>query len=168
MYRILNFYLVNTPLLRRETNEGTYSLSAYYVACFLADLPFLSARPLFGLMITYNLAGFSKGLLFFLELWITMIFLAFTANAYGLMLVGIFRSMILEVPTIFNLFFMCISGAYASLRDYPILKYTSLFYYAYEAMSIFYWNDINELGKYSILLHMTIPRLITGATYSLE
>lgn len=83
MYRILNVYLVKTPLLRRETNEKIYSLSAYYVANCLSDMPFLSIRPLFGLIITYNLSGFDKGILFFIQLWLTMIFLAFTANAYG-------------------------------------------------------------------------------------
>lgn len=157
MYRILNFYLVNTPLLRRETNEHIYSLSAYYVACCLSDLPFLCLRPLFGLILTYNLAGFNKGIIFFLEMWLTLICLAFTANAYGLMLVGVFRSLILEIPTVFNLILMSISGAYANLADFPTLKYTSLFYYAYEAMSIFFWYDVDEIGKTfsSFLLHFS-------------
>lgn len=146
MYRILTLYLVNTPLLRRETNERFYSISAYYVASCLSDFPFLSLRPLFGLFITYNLAGFDKGIIFFLEMWLTLIFLAFTANAYGLMLVGVFRSLILEIPTVFNLIFMSVSGAYANLADFPSLKYTSLFYYAYEAMSIFFWYDVREIG----------------------
>lgn len=148
MYRILHFYLANTPLLRRETNEQIYSLSAYYVAGCLSDLPFISIRPLCGLIITYNLAGFSKGIEFFLEVWVTLIFLAVAANAYGLMLVGVFRSYILEVPTVFNLIFLSLSGAYVNLDDYPILKFSSLFYYAYEALSIFFWNDVSEIGKW--------------------
>lgn len=147
MYRCLNFCLTSTPLLRRETNERIYDLSAYYVAEILSDLPFLAVRPFFGLLVTYNLAGFTKGIIFFLEMWLTLIFLAFTANAYGLMLVGVFRSVILEVPTVFNLIFLSVSGAYASLSDFPILKYSSLFYYAYEAISIFFWNDVREIGK---------------------
>lgn len=73
----------------------------------------------------------------------------FTSNAYGLMLVGVFRSAILEVPTVFNLIFLAISGAYASLNDFPILKYSSLVFYAYEAISIFFWNDISEIGTYT-------------------
>lgn len=146
MYRILHFYMANTPLLRRETNERIYSLSAYYVSCCLSDMPFLSIRPLFGLSITYYFAGFTKGILFFIEMWLTMIFLAFTANAYGLFLVGVFRQYILEVPTVFNLIFMSVSGAYVNLDEYPILKFTSLFYYAYEALSIFFWNDVIEIG----------------------
>ncbi|XP_055320622.1 protein brown-like isoform X2 [Sitodiplosis mosellana] len=146
MYRCLNFCLASTPLLRRETNERIYGLSAYYVAEVLSDLPFFAIRPLCGLIITYNMAGFNKGIIFFLEMWLTLIFLAFTANAYGLMLVGIFRSVILEVPTVFNLIFLAVSGAYASLSDFPILKYSSLFYYAYEAISIFFWNDVSEIG----------------------
>lgn len=152
MYRILNLYLANTPLLRRETNERFYSVSAFYVASCLSDFPFLSIRPLFGLIITYNLAGFNKGIIFFLEFWLTMIFLAFTANAYGLMLVGVFRSLILEIPTVFNIIFMAVSGAYANLVDYPRLKYISLFYYAYEAMSIFFWYDVREIGELNLYL----------------
>lgn len=148
MYRILNVFLVKTPLLRRETNERIYSLSAYYVADCLSDMPFLSIRPLFGLLITYNLAGFTKGVVFFVQLWLALIFLAFTANAYGLMLVGIFRSVILEVPSVFNVIFMAVSGIYANLGDFPILKYVSLFYYAFEMMSIFFWYNINEIGKH--------------------
>lgn len=147
MYRILNVYLMRTPLLRRETNERIYQLSAYYVADCLSDMPFLSVRPFFGLLITYNLSGFTKGITFFVQLWLALVFLAFAANAYGLMLVGIFRSVILEIPPVFNMIFMSVSGAYANLGDYPVLKYISLFYYAYEAISIFFWHNINEIGK---------------------
>lgn len=43
---------------------------------------------------------------------------------------------------------MSVSGAYANLGDFPILKYISLFYYAYEAMSIFFWYNIREIGMY--------------------
>lgn len=148
MYRCLNFCLASTPLLRRETNERIYGLSAYYVAEILSDIPFLAIRPFFGLIITYNMAGFTKGIIFFLEIWITLFFLSFCSNAYGLMLVGVFRSVILEVPPVFNLFFLAISGAYASLNDFPILKYSSLVFYAYEAISIFFWSDITEIGAY--------------------
>lgn len=147
LYRILNFYMHNLPLLRRETHERIYSLSAYYVAECLCDAPFLSIKPMIGLIFTYALAGFDKGLLLFFEIWLTLAFLAFTSNAYGLMLAGVFRSVILEVPPVFNLFFTAVSGIYASLRDYPILKYTSLFFYANEALNIFFWHDIAEIGK---------------------
>lgn len=147
MYRILNFYLASTPLLRRESNEHIYTVSAYYVACNITEFPIQCIRPFFGLLITYNLAGFSKGIIFFLEMWVSLVCLAITANAYGLMLAGIFRSVILEIPTVFNLIFISISGAYASLVDYPLLKYISLFFHAYEAMSIFYWYDVRQIGK---------------------
>lgn len=147
MYRILSFYLTNTALLRRETNEQVYCFSAYYVAAWLSDVPFLSIRPLVGLLLTYIMGSFDKGIVFFFELWITLTFMAFTANAYGQMLVGVFRWLILEVPTVFNLIFMTLSGAYANLADYPTMKYISLFYYAYEAMSIFFWHDVSEIGK---------------------
>lgn len=147
-YRILNSYLANSALIRRETHERTYSLSAYYVADCLSDMPFLTFRPMFGLIITYILAGFNKGIILFIELWLTLAFLAYTANAYGLMLVGIFRSLILEIPPVFNLIFMAVSGVYANIRDYPLLKYTSLFFYANEALSILFWYDITEIGEF--------------------
>lgn len=146
-YRILHTYLTNSPLIRRETHERTYTLSACYVADVLSDMPFLTIRPLIGLIITYILAGFNKGIVLLLKLWLTMALLAFTSNAYGLMLVGLFRSLILEIPPLFTLTFMAVSGAYASIRDFPLLKYTSLFFYANEALSIFFWTDITEIGK---------------------
>lgn len=145
--RILNTYLANSPLIRRETHEGTYTLSAYYVADMLSDIPFLIVRPLIGLIITYILAGFNKGIGLLIELWITMAFLAFTSNAYGLMLVGLFRSLILEITPLFTIIFVAVSGAYASIRDYPLLKYTSLFFYANEAMSILFWTGVTEIGE---------------------
>lgn len=144
--RILNTYLANSPLIRRETHERTYTLSAYYVADMLSDVPFLTIRPLIGLIITYILAGINKGIILLIKLWITMIFVAFTSNAYGLMLVGLFRSLIMEIPPLFTLTFMAVSGAYASIRDFPLLKYTSLFFYANEAMSILFWTGITEIG----------------------
>lgn len=150
--RILNTYLANSPLIRRETHERTYTLSAYYVADVLSDMPFLTVRPLIGLIITYILAGFNKGIVLFFELWIIMALLAFTSNAYGLMLVGLFRSLILEIPPLFTLLFMAVSGAYASIRDYPLLKYTSLFFYANEALSILFWTSITEIGKWTLVV----------------
>lgn len=147
LYRILNFYLSKIPLLRRETHERIYCLSAYYIAECLTDGPFLMVKPLIGLVVTYLLSSFNKGFLFFLEMWLTMSFLAFASNAYGLMLAGLFRWVILEVPPVFNLFFTAMSGIYANLREYPILKFTSLFFYGNEALSIFYWHDVATIGK---------------------
>lgn len=151
-YRILHTYLANSPLIRRETHERTYTLSAHYVADVLSDMPFITIRPLIGLIITYMLAGFNKGIVLLIKLWIAMAVLAFTSNAYGLMLVGLFRSVILEIPPLFTLTFMAVSGAYASIRDYPLLKYTSLFFYANEALSILFWTGVTEIGEWWSLL----------------
>lgn len=146
-YRILHTYLTKSPLIRRETHERTYTLSAYYVADVLSDMPLLTVRPLIGLIITYILAGFNKGIVLLIELWIIMALLAFTSNAYGLMLIGLFRSLILEITPLFTVTFMVMSGAYASIRDFPLLKYTSLFFYANEAMSILFWTGVTEIGE---------------------
>lgn len=151
MYRILYTYFTLTPLLRRETTERIYTLSAYYVADTLTDLPFICIRPLCGLLITFLIGGLNWGFIFFIELWITLAVLAFTATAYGLMLFGIFRSIILEAPPVFNMFFSTVSGIYANLNNYPILKYTSMFFYANEAMSIIFWRNINSIGRLWLL-----------------
>lgn len=152
LFRILHTYLAGTPLIRRETNERVYTLSAFYVADCLTDVPFLFIRPLIGLVITYFLAGFQNGFIFFLEIWFILALLSFTSNAYGLMLVGIFREVIMEAPPVFNMFFGTVSGAYGNLAHYPILKFTSVFFYALEAMSILFWHDVSEIGKWSIFI----------------
>lgn len=146
-YRILYSYFTLTPLLRRETTERIYTFSAYYIADTLTDLPFVCIRPMCGLLITFLIAGLNWGIWFFIEIWITLAVLAFTSTAYGLMMFGIFRSIILEAPPVFNMFFSSVSGAYANLSGYPILKYTSVFFYANEAMSIIFWRDVNTIGK---------------------
>lgn len=147
LFRILHTYLADTPLIRRETNERVYSLSAFYIADCLTDVPFLVLRPFIALMVIYCIGHFEKGFIFFIELWLTLVLLAFTANAFGLMLVGLFREVISEVPSVFSMFFLILSGAYGNLAHYPILKFSSLFFYAMEAMSILFWYDIDEIGK---------------------
>lgn len=145
-YRILYSYFTITPLLRRETTERIYTFSAYYVANTLTDLPFLCIRPMCGLLITFLLGGLNWGVWFFVEIWITLAVLAFTSTAYGLMMFGIFRAIILEAPPVFNMFFSTVSGVYGNLSSYPILKYTSVFFYANEAMSIMFWRNVTTIG----------------------
>lgn len=147
VYRPLRACLTNTPLLRRECNEHIYSVSAHYVACNFSEFPFLCLEILCGLAITFSMAEFAKGFQFFFQVWLLCIMLVLTMNAYSLMLAGVFRALVLEIPTVFNLIIQILSGAYISLAAYPYLRYISPLYYAYEAISIFYWHDVKEIRK---------------------
>lgn len=146
-YSIINFYPSQMPILRRETNEHIYSFSAYYVAEVFNVIPIGILRSFTGIAITYAWAGFMDFWLF-LKIGITLLISAFAANAYGLFISGLFRIVIMELASVFDLIFLCLSGIYMNLDSLPYARYFSPFYYTNEALLISFWNNVTQIGMY--------------------
>lgn len=146
-YSVMNFYQDALPVLRRETNEHIYKFSAYYVAEIVNALPVCFLRAFTGLAIVYFAAGFNIGLLVFLELLVTFLIAAFTANAYGLMMSNIFKIAISDVASITDLIFLVISGFYINLKSFPFIRYISFFFFTNEATAIIFFSNIDQIGK---------------------
>lgn len=145
-YSTLQFYPTQMPLLRRETNEHIYDLSAFYIAEAMWRSLAATSRVIGLLTITYSIFGFYKGMKSFLQLAVALTFAAFTANAYGFMLTGMFDAG-REMAPLFSLTFQILAGFFINLHSFPYARYISVFFFANEAAMISYWYDITDIGE---------------------
>lgn len=146
-YGVIHFYPSQMPILRRETNEHIYQFSAFYLSEMFSVWPVSFLRAFIGLAITYVWAGFRRGFLLYFQFGLILFVTAFTANAYGLFMSGIFKSITMEVSSVFDLIFLCMSGIYINLDAFPYIRYISLFYFSNEALSIGFWHNVTAIGK---------------------
>lgn len=172
-YGIIYFYPQQMPILRRETNEHIYDFSgtevtlnkkstastistnetncllfsAYYVAEVFNILPVSFLRSFAGLPILYLWAGFDIGPLLYLQMGLILLAATFTGNAYGLFISGVFKSIKMEVATVFDLFFFSFAGIYMNLSSVSFARFISPFFYVNEALSILFWTTITQIGN---------------------
>lgn len=146
-YNVVFFYPSMLPILRRETGEAIYDLSAYYVAIFLCSIPRSLMECFFFLIIVYPWIGFTSGFLMFLKIGITLTITAIPSTAYGLMLSGMFESSALttEMAPPFDVLLCLMAGVYIKLDQLWFVKYFTPFYYSNEAISILIWKEIHSL-----------------------
>lgn len=149
-YGIIFYYPSSLPIIRRETGEHIYDLSAFYVAKFLGCIPKSFVDAYVFLIIVYGNVHFIKDFWHFLRIGFTLSMTAIPATAYGLMLGGFFESVRLssELSPPIDLFMFLISGFYIKLKLMGFLQYISLFFYCIEALSIQIWNSVTEIGSY--------------------
>lgn len=147
-YSVIHFYPSQMPILRRETNEHIYKFSAYYVAETLCTFPSGIIRSFVSMTVTYLFVGFYKGLKSYFQFVLTLTVTSFTSHAYGLMLSGLFSSDALtaEIAPPFDLLFLLMAGLYINLKQYPYVRYVSVFFYSNEALATLYWYDITRIG----------------------
>lgn len=141
-YNVVFFYPSMLPILRRETGETIYDLSAYYVANFLCSIPRSLLECFFFLIIVYPWINFANGFIMFLKIGITLTITAIPATAYGLMLSGMFESSVLttEMAPPFDVLLCLMAGFYIKLDRLWFTKYLTPFYYSNEAISILIWK----------------------------
>lgn len=107
-YAVMNHYPSQLPILRRETNENIYKLSAYYVAEIFNAIPICILRALTGFTILYLWAGFNTGFMLYAQIGVTLIISAFTANAYGLFISSFFEKTVTELGLYLIFLYICI------------------------------------------------------------
>ncbi|XP_037035934.1 protein brown, partial [Bradysia coprophila] len=141
-YGILYYYPSTLPILRRETGENIYDLSAIYVAKLLGCLPKSFVDAYVFLLIIYFNVTFIADMWQFVQIGFTLFVTAITAIGYGLMISGVFETVRLssELAPPIDLFMILICGFYIKLKLLRFLQYGSLFFYSIEALSIQIWN----------------------------
>lgn len=143
-YSIVFHYPTLMPILRRETNDHMYSLSAYYVAEIFCIMPLAFLRSFVG--VAFFWIGFQGDFLMYFTMSLTLFLTALTGNAYGLMVSGIFETVMTDLAAITDIIFLSLSGFYINLNAFPYLRYVSLFFFSNEALSILYWADVTDIG----------------------
>lgn len=148
-YGIIYFYPSALPMLRRETGENIYDLSAIYVAKFLGHIPKSFIESYVFMLIIYCNVNFIVDFWHYLGIGFTLSLTAIPATAYGLMLSGVFETVRLssELAPPVDLFMFLICGFYIKLKMLHFLQYISLFFYSIEALSIQIWNRVNIIGS---------------------
>ncbi|KAI8129006.1 Protein brown [Lucilia cuprina] len=135
------------PIMRREVGEGTYSLSAYYVAVVLSFIPmaFFKSYIFFG--VVYSSIYLDRGFMLYLSMGLVLALSAVAATGYGLFLSTIFETekMASECAAPFDLLFLIFGGAYYNVDSIPFLKYFSLFFYSNEALMYNFWINVDKI-----------------------
>uniref|UniRef100_A0A1I8QE22 ABC transporter domain-containing protein n=1 Tax=Stomoxys calcitrans TaxID=35570 RepID=A0A1I8QE22_STOCA len=135
------------PILRREVGEGTYSLSAYFVAVVLSFLPMAFFKSYLFFSVVYGSIFYKRGLMLFLTMGLSLSLSAVAATGYGLFLSTIFETekMATECAAPFDLLFLIFGGAYYNVDSIPFLKYFSLFFYSNESLMYSFWIDVENI-----------------------
>lgn len=155
-YNVVYYYPSQMPVLRRETGEQIYSLSAFYVANLLGGIPRSLIECFVFLGIIYPFVGIIRGVGMFAVIGVTLTLVAIPSTAYGLMLSGMFESITVATAMAppFDVLLCLAAGVYIRLNQLWFLKYLSPFFYANEALMVVFWKPIAELGKYVQLCYM--------------
>uniref|UniRef100_A0A0A1WSU4 Protein brown n=1 Tax=Zeugodacus cucurbitae TaxID=28588 RepID=A0A0A1WSU4_ZEUCU len=135
------------PIMRREVGEGTYSLSAYYVAVVLSFIPMAFFKAYVFFSVIYGTVYYARGFMLYLTMGLVLGLSAVAATAYGLFLSSFFETatMATECAAPFDLVFLIFGGAYYNVDSIPYVKYISLFFYSNEALMYNFWINVDEI-----------------------
>ncbi|XP_017073110.1 protein brown [Drosophila eugracilis] len=146
-YGVTYIFPAALPIIRREVGEGTYSLSAYYVALVLSFVPVAFFKGYVFLSVIYASIYYTRGFLLYMSMGFLMSLSAVAAVGYGIFLSSLFESdkMASECAAPFDLIFLIFGGTYMNVDTVPGLKYLSLFFYSNEALMYKFWIDIDNI-----------------------
>ncbi|XP_058063599.1 protein scarlet [Anopheles bellator] len=151
MYSVLSVFPETFPLFIRETKNGLYRTSQYYVANVAAMLPGLILEPLLFVLIAYWLAALRPSFYAFAMTSIVAMLVMNVSTACGCFFSAAFNSMPLALAYLvpFDYILMITSGVFIQLGTMPVaiqwLPYISWMMYANEAMSIVQWEGVTNI-----------------------
>lgn len=165
VYAVFYLFYEILPLLRKETGDRLYSLSAYYVSFVLLmvsqseslywnyneddflQIPRVLLETFLYTAIIYFSTDIGRDFRTYLDISISISMSGICAMAYGFFLSGLFESVFIgtELSAIVDLILLLVSGMYMSVKTVPLLKYISFFFYANETVSIRFWMDVDEI-----------------------
>ncbi|EDW01079.1 protein brown [Drosophila grimshawi] len=146
-YGVTYIFPAALPIIRREVGEGTYSLSAYYVALVVSFIPVAFFKGYVFLSVIYASIYYTRGFLLYITMGFLMSLSATAAVGYGIFLSSLFETdkMASECAAPFDLIFLIFGGTYMNVDSVPLLKYFSLFFYSNEALMYNFWIDIDNI-----------------------
>ncbi|XP_055706772.1 protein brown-like [Phlebotomus papatasi] len=144
---VIMFFCPQLALIRRETGEKLFSVSAFYTASVLEQLPrtFIESFIFVGIM--YISLDFFSDMWTYIAISLSCSFAAVTSMAYGFMIAGVFieENIVNEVSMPLDYIMMIFGGFYVNVSKFPFIKYTSLFFLTNEAISIQFWREIDYI-----------------------
>ncbi|ALC41689.1 bw [Drosophila busckii] len=146
-YGVAYVFPAALPIIRREVGEGTYSLSAYYVALMLSFVPVVFFKSFAFLSVIYASIYYTRGFLLFLYMGFLLSLAGIAGVGYGVFLSSLFENdrLASECAAPFDLVFLIFGGSYMNVDSIPLIKYISLFFYSNEALMYKFWIDIDKI-----------------------
>lgn len=162
MHAVLT-YPVEAGVFLREHFNNWYSLSAYYLAKALADVPLSIICPTLFMSIAYWMSDQPQEWDRFYMLWLANILLAFLGQSFGNAMGTAFESQVaLFLTSVFIMPMFLVSGFFVHLDDISPyiswLSYLSIFRYGLEsAMIAIYGYNRPPLECHQIYCHYKYP-----------
>eukprot|EP00179_Madagascaria_erythrocladioides_P008346 CAMPEP_0198309828 /NCGR_PEP_ID=MMETSP1450-20131203/2080_1 /TAXON_ID=753684 ORGANISM="Madagascaria erythrocladiodes, Strain CCMP3234" /NCGR_SAMPLE_ID=MMETSP1450 /ASSEMBLY_ACC=CAM_ASM_001115 /LENGTH=853 /DNA_ID=CAMNT_0044012607 /DNA_START=34 /DNA_END=2591 /DNA_ORIENTATION=+ len=141
MFSLLNSFSSERPIFLRETAQGYYGTSSYFVAKALVELP-LSLIPIIFGVIVYYIVGLSPGLDRFAWFLLVLYVTTFTTESLGLCLGAVSPNtdVALGLSPLVLIIFLLFSGFYINSESIPPwmvwIEYISFIPYAYENLVV--------------------------------
>ncbi|XP_067637561.1 protein brown-like isoform X2 [Eurosta solidaginis] len=146
-YSVMNVIPAAMPIMRREVGEGTYNLSAHYVAIVLSYIPLAFLKTFFLFALIYSTTYYTRGFMVFWGMYFVLSLSAITATAYGLFVSTLAENTgtAYELASPLDLIFRLLGGAYYNVDSIPFVKYTSMFYYVNEGLFYKFWINVDKI-----------------------
>ncbi|KAG5679453.1 hypothetical protein PVAND_009018 [Polypedilum vanderplanki] len=146
-YAVFTLIYIDLPLLRKETGNRLYSLSAYYFSLVVLMIPRVIFETILYTAIIYFATDVGRDITTFFNIVFAITLSGVCAMAYGFFLSGLFESFFIatELSGIVDLILILVSGMYMNVKHVPLLKYISFFFYANESIAIIFWTKVNTI-----------------------
>jgi len=148
---VLGAFCIEIPVFIREHSAGTYRTDVYFLTKQLADLPIFLLTPVLFMSIYYWMVGFYADVYNFITTVIIIILVSQAAIGMGYMSSCLSPNLAVALavgPTIF-IPLMNFGGFYQNAGSIPVwldwMKYISLWFYGFEALSINQWKNVEEI-----------------------
>uniref|UniRef100_A0A1B0CN52 Putative transporter abc superfamily breast cancer resistance protein n=1 Tax=Lutzomyia longipalpis TaxID=7200 RepID=A0A1B0CN52_LUTLO len=148
LYSVIIAFSPQLPLIRRETGERLFSLSAFYAATVLMQIPRAFLESFIFLGVVYASVDFSGSFLTYILMSISLSLSSVASMAYGFMIAGVCvnENFVQEISVPFDTIMLILGGFYMNVINLPYVKYISLFYLTNEALSWQFWREIDTIG----------------------
>ncbi|CAO1317727.1 unnamed protein product [Diamesa tonsa] len=146
-YAVLFSLCSELPLLRKETGDHLYSLSAYYVSQVFINIPRVFFETFLFTAICYFSMDIGRDFGTFLSITLSLSLSGVCAMSYGFLLSGIFESIRVstELSGIIDLVLLLFAGMYINVKSLSYFKYLSFFFYANETIAINFWSKVEDI-----------------------
>lgn len=151
-YSVLNYFPSKLPVIRRETGEHIYNISAYLIAIIIGSVPKSLLHAFVFWSVVYPLVGIPIDGWRYVQMGLTMAMMAVTATSYGIMLSALGDSprLAAELAPPLEIIFILVAGIYKIIDSFEYWKYISVFYYANESLSLLFWWNVSYIGRMCI------------------
>ncbi|XP_055706774.1 protein brown-like [Phlebotomus papatasi] len=143
---VIMLFCPQLAMVRRETGEKLFSISAFYTAAVLEQIPRAFIDSFIFVGIVYASLDFFGDIWTYILMSLSCSIAAVASMAYGFMISGIFvyEKIVNEITAPLDAMVM-LGGFYVNVSSFFYLKYTSLFFLITEAMSVQYWLEIDYI-----------------------